>query len=347
MLVIRPAHHDDLDALMALATEATTGITTLPSDREFLSRRVTRSRRNFEDMPDRPQGEDYLFVLEDTDIGRVVGTSAVMSKVGGFKPFYAYRVVPRIHESMMLNVRKEIQELQLVRKHDGPCEIGSLFLHGPHRKGGGGRLLSLSRFLFMAEHPAAFESVVIAEMRGVISKDGHSPFWEAVGRHFFDIDLAQADYLSMVNKQFIAELMPKHPIYLPLLPREAQIVMGEVHEETRAALKLLQDEGFKPTGMIDIFEAGPIMGCRLPEIRSVRESTHAVVAEIADRMSESAPFLVANTAWDFRSCTAVLEEVELNRIRISHQTAAALQIQKGDSVRYVSPHPTKTVPPVK
>ena len=64
----------------------------------------------------------------------------------------------------MLDVRKEIQTLALVEEHNGPCEIGSLFLHPDYRRNGTGRMLSASRFLFMAEHKHRFETQVIAEM---------------------------------------------------------------------------------------------------------------------------------------------------------------------------------------
>ena len=57
--------------------------------------------------------------------------------------------------------------LHLVAEHNGPCEIGSLFLAPVHRGGHNGRVLSLSRFLFMADHEHCFDPVVLAEMRGV------------------------------------------------------------------------------------------------------------------------------------------------------------------------------------
>src|SRR5262249_22653987 len=158
--------------------------------------------------------------------------------------FYAYRIEKAVHESDVLKVRKEVPFLKLVTEHNGPCEIGSLFLAPSYRRDGNGRFLSLVRFLFMAEQPKRFDPVVIAELRGVIDDLGHSAFWDALGRHFFEVEYPTADYLSMVNKKFIADLMPSHPIYIPLLPKEAQAVIGQVHEQTRPALKILEDEGF-------------------------------------------------------------------------------------------------------
>ena len=99
---------------------------------------------------------------------------------------------------------------------------------------------------------------IIAEMRGVSDEEGHSPFWQWLQEHFFTIDFPTADHLIGIgNKVFISELMPKHPIYANLLGKEAQEVIGQVHEKTKPALKLLEKEGFEHRGYVDLFDAGP------------------------------------------------------------------------------------------
>ncbi len=336
MLVIRPVMMRDLDSLMELATLTGFGLTTLPRDRELLARRITLSMRSFRDMADQPAGETFLFVLEDTASGRAVGTNGVVSKVGGFEPFYTYRIERAIHESQFLGVRKEVPVLHLVSEHNGPCEIGSLFLAPDYRKDGNGRLLSLSRFLFMAEWPRNFDPMVIAEMRGVIDERGRSAFWDAVGRHFFEIDFPKADYLSMVNKRFIADLMPRHPIYIPLLPPEAQAVIGQVHDQTRGALRILEGEGFRFSGMVDIFEAGPVVTCPLADIRSVRASRKAIVREIVDAAIEGEAMIVANTRRDFRCCRGTLRSDSAGGVVLGRELAQALEVGVGDAVRFVS-----------
>ena len=241
MLIIRPVRQSDLNGLLELAHLTGFGLTTLPRDRELLAERIDDSEQSFRRMAQRPRGECYLFVMEDTARGRnVVGTCGVTSKVGGFEPFYAYRIQTDTIGSEMLNVSKQIQTLTLVQEHSGPCEIGSLFLHPDYRRDGNGRLLSLSRFLFMAEHRHRFEPQVIAEMRGVIDDQGRSAFWDAVGKHFFEIDFPKADYLSMVNKKFIADLMPRHPLYVPLV-RRAHDLWREL--EARTSARLMQTVG--------------------------------------------------------------------------------------------------------
>jgi len=343
MLVIRPIALTDLGPLEALSALTGYGLTTLPRDSALLRRRIRNSTRGFEKLADddRPRGETYLFVLEDLATGKIAGTSGIVAKVGGFDPFYAYRIETQVLESKMLNVRKEIRALHLVEEHDGPCEVGSLFLSPEYRHSGAGRLLSLCRFLFMAQFPEYFDPEVIAEMRGVVDDNGHSPLWEALGRHFFDIDYPTADYLSMVNKRFIADLMPNHPIYIPLLPREAQAVIGKVHDQTEPAMAMLQKEGFKSRGLVDIFEGGPVVHCALSEIRAVRESILAPVAEITEKPVESESFIISNARQDFRACQGSLELTSAGGVRLGIQCAMALRLRLGDPVRFVAAKPTR------
>jgi arginine N-succinyltransferase len=340
VLVIRPVKLKDLDRLVELAYQASFGLTSIPRGRKLLRNRILESMESFARTSDRPRGELFVFVLEDIEQGLVLGTSCAVSKLGGFQPFYTYRIDTSLHESKMLKVRKQIQTLNLVAEHDGPAEIGGLFLGPQYRKHGGGRLLSLFRFLFMAEHRSRFESIVLAEMRGVVDEEGRSPFWEALGSHFFDIDYPTADYLTQVDKKFIADLMPTCPIYIPLLPKSAREVIGKVHERTIPALKLLEDEGFRFAGMVDIFEAGPVIYCKLNEIRIVKESRKSVVAEIATEPIESIPFIIINTKGDFRACMGSLAESR-GKVRITKETAEALQVAERDRVRFSALRPSK------
>ena len=335
MFVIRPVQASDLDALLGLAAQTSFGLTTLPKDTDWLAGRIRDSEDAFRRLADqRPRGEAYLFVLEDTSTGRVLGTAGIISKVGGFEPFYAYRIETSVHESKMLGIRKEIRTLHLEKEHDGPCEIVSMFLHPVLRGRGLGRPLSLARFLFIAEHPWSFDERVIAEMRGVLDDSGRSEFWDAVGRHFFEIDYPKADYLSLLNKRFIADLMPTHPISIPLLPPAAQAVIGRVHPETEPALAILREEGFATTGMVDIFEAGPIVGCPRDSLRLVRESLTDQVAAITDQPAAPGDHLVGTSGIDFRACRTSVTRFPDGGVALPREAAAALGVHVGDSVRF-------------
>ncbi len=347
MMIIRPIEHSDLDQFENLVEQTSFGLTTLPRDRNLLEQRIQDSRRSFESRAVKPGGETYLFVMEDLEAGKVVGTCGISSKIGGYEPHYAYRIETTVHESTNINVVKEIRSLHLVREHSGPSEVGSLFILPDCRKGGLGRLLSLSRFMFMAEFSERFEPAVIAEMRGVVDETGHSPFWEALGRHFFDIDFPQADYHSMKDKRFIAELMPHHPIYIVLLDPEAQKVIGEVHPATRPALRMLEEEGLRFNGMVDIFEAGPILSSPVEKVRTVRESKKAIVTGVTDEDISSGDCILTNTDLDFRAVLGAFAQDSEGGVRISEKIASALNVKAGDGIRFAPLRPGKKKAPIE
>jgi arginine N-succinyltransferase len=338
MVFIRPAAADDVEPLVELARGAGVGLTTLPSDRELLAKRVAKSLRSFQSIPERPGGESYLLVMEDSATGRVVGASGIVSKVGGFEPFYGFEIRHERHHSDVLGVSTEVPYLQLVSEHDGPCEIGSLYLHPDYRKRDNGRLLQLVRFLFAAEHRPAFEDLVVSELRGVIDPDGSSPFWDAVGRHFFDIDFPRADHLSVVNKRFIADLMPRHPIYIPLLPQPAQQVIGVAHTDSRPAMRNLGAEGFRFGGIVDIFDAGPCVSCKLDDVRTVRKSRVARVAQVGDAaVAADQPFMIGTRGQYFRAACGAVEvhtgAESVTSVTIERAVAKVLNLDVGSEVR--------------
>lgn len=336
MLIVRPVRLEDLDDLYEISAHTKVGLTTFPHDREILQKKIEDSLNSFSKRPRRPSGETYFFVMEDTLENRLVGTCALFSKVGGFEPSYTYQIKTALNESKTLNVKKEIQYLKLKMDHNGPSEIGTLFLVPGYRRKGAGRLLSLSRFLLVAQYPQCFEPTVIAEMRGVLDEGNHSPFWNAVCQHFFVVDFEKADLMVMSDKSFIADLIPEHPIYIPILPKEAQEVIGRVHQDTEPALNLLKQEGFIFANEVDIFEAGPVYKANARDIRSVKESREVVIDEILNETSAGDIYLLANVS-SFGSFRVIMGEVEMGHglAKISKQQAEVLRVDQGDKLRVV------------
>ena len=335
MMMVRPAYRQDIDPVTALAERSDSGLTNLPGDRSLIAERVERSLTSFDQRGETAEDASYLLVMEDRTSGRLLGTAGIVRRVGIGEPFYAYRIKNHIQESMSLGLRKEVPCLHLKKIHHGPSEIGALFMHPDFRRHGYGRLMSLSRFHFLAAHAERFPSKVLAEMRGITDRQGRSPFWEAVGRHFFDTDFSVADYLTAKNKRFIGELMPSHPIYIPLLREEARSVIGKVHEGTKAALKMLEGEGFTDSGMVDIFDAGPIIECRIRKIRSVRERKVARYLGIRKSKTDPGPWLVSVGHWkDFRACISQDILVEKEGVRLPGSVAEILRIQHGEPLSY-------------
>jgi arginine N-succinyltransferase len=225
MIIIRPIQHDDYDALHRIAIESGHGFTSLPVNEELLTQRITRAEYSFSKTVTQPGDEGYLFVMEYTETGQVVGTSGIEAAVGLEDAFYHYHLGKVVHSSRQLNIYNTVETLSLCNDYTGASEICTLFLSESHRKDGNGRFLSRVRFLFIAEHLERFSSTVIAEMRGVSDDQGRSPFWQWLEEHFFSLDFPTADYLTGIGKKgFIAELMPKYPIYVNLLSKEAQQV---------------------------------------------------------------------------------------------------------------------------
>src|SRR5678816_2446573 len=137
----------------------------------------------------------------------------------------------------------------------------------------------------------------------------------------------------------MAELMPRYPVYITLLPPEARAVIGLVHDQTRPALRMLECEGFAWTGMVDMFDAGPIITCPLKDIRVVRESRKAAVTEVVAGEVAGEPQLVTNARADFRACSAPVEQVE-GGVRLSAECATALGVKVGEAVRYAPLRPS-------
>lgn len=336
MEVVRAVQLDDLDQLWELIASATYGLTTLQISAEQLAERIELSHFAFTRKTEKASGEPYVFVMEDAARGKLVGLSCIFSKTGGYEPFYSYRRVTESYSSELLKRTQVVETLHLEKIHDGPTEIGSLYLSPDYRGSGRGRLLSLCRFMFIAAHPKRFADFVIAEMRGVMSDAGECPFWEGVGRHFFGIDFPQADSLSTVNKQFIENMMPQYPIYVSMLPEDARSVMGDVHPKTRPALAMLESEGFSKTDMIDIFDGGPVVRCARDTIRAVQRTQTCTVSQIRDAV-EGDRLLLASQHAGFRAVQSVAQ-ADAQGLVIDRLSALNLRVKVGDSLSVLPPH---------
>lgn len=341
MKIIRPIRADDLPALVHMAETAGAGFTSLPPVPEFLAQKIALSEASFAADITTAGHERYMFVMEETDSGEIGACCAIEAACGLDEAFYNYRVGLAVHASRELGIYNSVPTLYLSNDLTGTSVLCSLYMQPDFRGAGAGKLLSKCRFLFMACHPQRFAKKVIAEMRGVSDECGHSPFWEGLGRHFFTVDYDRAEHIvGTGNKAFIAELMPPHPIYTVLLPQSARDVMGQVHPQTVPALHLLEQEGFRYQGYIDIFDGGPSVEAPLDEIRSIRRSQRLIV-EIGDTASDDdAPLcLVSNTGIGGFRCIAIrldLGSLRDGRVALPASLASALAVAVGDAVR-ISP----------
>lgn len=333
MLVVRPAGPADLDHLLELALLSGPGFTSLPDeDPDALAERLDLSAASFAGAVPWQQAW-YTLMLEETDTGDVDGVCSVKATVGLKRPFFSFRVVNTTQSSPSLGIRLEHETLKLVNECTGWTEVGSLFLKADRRKGGAGRLLSQSRYMLIGAQPDLFADNVLAELRGVFTPDGACPFWDHVAHKFFPMEFDEADRMTgSTDKQFILDLAPREPIYVNLLPEPARAVIGKVHPQGVPAMALLESEGFRPNGLVDIFDGGPTVSCRRDDIRTVRDA-RALSVSIVDEPDAELPGLISTA--ELRRFRAVRARVAIegDKAHMTAEAAETLRLKAGDPVR--------------
>lgn len=278
MLILRPIGAEDLDDLLVLAEQLDS--MNLPCDREFLRRRIARSERSFGRRLESGETGIYVFVLEDSEAGGVVGTSTIMAKHGvPGSPCYWFEVSVEERSSAELDKRFVHTKLRLRSSEDGPTEIGGLILDPQYRNHPQkfGKALSIVRFAYISVHPDQFQREITAEMLSPFKESGGNLLWDAFGQHFTGLDYREADHLSAHNKQFIADLFPRDPVYATLFPKNVQRTIGTPNESAKAAVRILEKVGFHYLNQVDPFDGGPYYGAARDAITSVRERRELVL----------------------------------------------------------------------
>lgn len=353
--VVRLARPADLPALLKLAALAGPGMTSFKPDQTALEARLARVAATVEGhAPTAEQG--YLFVMEDVGTGEIAGVCGLEAAVGLEQPFYTYRKDTIVHASRELNVWSRMLTLSLSNDLTGYSELCSLLLDPKWRGHGNGALLSKARFLFMAQFPERFGPHVCAELRGFFDDEGQSPFWQSLGQHFFKIDFDQADYLTSIGKKsFVAELMPKYPIYVDFLSPQAQAAIGVTHRDTLPARRLLEQEGMRSGAHVDIFDSGPVLEARVSDLRAARDSRYLTANIAASASAGSAgsttgtpaaapnvePYLVACLGLEGFRATLVTGRPERRAFTLSPLAAQALGVGQGDRLQVLPLKPPR------
>ncbi len=355
MFVLRPAQMTDLPQIEAIAAKSAIGITSLPPNSERLIEKISNSRYAFSTEIDAPGEETYFFVLENPETGEIVGTSGIAASAGFHDRFYSYRNEIIVHASQELKVSNKIHSLHLCHDLTGYSLLTSFYIDPHFADSELPQLLSRARLLFVAEHAARFADKLAAENPGVCDASGKSPFWDAVGRRFFGMEYPQAEQLSGGrSKTFIAELMPQYPIYVPLLPADARLAIGQLHPDGDLPFSILMDEGFEADTYIDIFDGGPTVEARIQTLRSIRLQRRLPVARMAEAAMASmvttiavnrgktrATAIVANTRTEGFRATLVEVLLDGEGVHLTDDVAELLDVNVGDPVRVVELMPTE------
>ena len=348
MLILRPARLSDLPGVEAIALASAVGITSLPPDRDKLYEKIRASTQSFSAEVDVNGEEIYFFVLEDSATGEIVGTSGIVASAGFHDRFYSYRNEIIVHASQELKISNKIHALHLCHDLTGTSLLTSFYIDPKYNDTPWPQLLSRARLLFMAENPHRFADRLAAENPGLCDDEGNAPFWNAVGRRFFGMEYPQAEQLSGGrSKTFIAELMPQYPIYVPLLPPDAQLAIGQLHPVAQLPFSMLLDEGFEADTYIDIFDGGPTVEARLSTLRSIQENRRLRVnrspvinvnmdANIQVKRVTSPPelpYIIATTSTEGFRATIANAAVDGGELLLAPELANTLEVAHGESVR--------------
>ena len=280
--IVRGAEERDLEDLLVLSKQFK--LLNLKPRKETVKAIIELSRQSFLKQVHLDKSR-YLFVLEDTESGKVVGSSQIKGKNGTEEmPHYSFKVryEKRFSEKSGAGFIHEL--LCLKANTQGSSEIGGLILDKAYRKTsqGVGKLISLCRFLYIAMFPELFTQKLYVEMAPALEESGRNPFWESLGFRFTDIPYDKAHELAQIDKEFIQILFPKTGIYLNLLDPKARLMMGTVGKETKPALSMLLKWGFDYNQEVDPFDGGPHLCAtirEMPLMNAIRRGQVGVVGE--------------------------------------------------------------------
>ncbi|HEY0845901.1 MAG TPA: arginine N-succinyltransferase [Noviherbaspirillum sp.] len=338
MFVVRPVDTADIPVLEKFASAAMPGVHTFPRTRKTIERAVERSVASFAAQPDMPTDESYFFVLQALSDKAVVGTAAISATAGSTGTFFAFRNDVLSQVSRDLNISHNVHALTLCSDLTSHAQLSGFYMKDRRNAGTEAALLSRARLLFAAIAPHRFGERFFASMSGMTDANGRSPFWEALGRKFFQMDFLEAERMieGARNRTLIVELMPHYPVYVPLLPGEAQAALGQVHAEGELPFRILSDEGFEPDEYIDIFDGGPILRAHKNALRSFSQSmirTAVACAEQEDGLAKGMYLIAANREEKFRAVVAECTTPEMSEcVALRPEVLRALDVVQGDSV---------------
>ncbi|CAN5355462.1 arginine N-succinyltransferase [soil metagenome] len=328
---MRPARPDDLQTLYEMAKLTGGGFTNLPPDRKALEAKLERTAEALAREEDSMADEMLVLVLENSDTGQVRGTCQLFSEVGQKWPFYSYRLGTLTQHSRELGRTFRAEMLSLTTDLEGSTEVGGLFLHPRERAEGLGLLLARSRYLYIRQHRVRFGDRIIAELRGVIDEAGGSPFWDGLAGRFFGMSFQEADEFNAINGyQFIADLMPKTPIYTAMLTDHARSVIGLPHPNGRAAMRMLEAEGFANAGYVDIFDGGPTMVAQVDALRTVAQARTVMLAGVQEGRKGERMLIARGRLADFRCAYGQASEDGHGGVTLDAASVALLGLEPGE-----------------
>lgn len=337
MIIIRPITQKDQNLYTEFSFQSLLGMVNLPRDKAKFFEKISHSEACFSAKIQKPGNEEYYFVLEDLTTGRLGGICGIIAE--STESFgYVYHIETLKSENLAVPGPKDLKIIKIVQNPPTSSEICALYLQHSFRHSGLGRLLSLSRLLFIAAFKERFRNKLVAELRGYIDERQVAPFWESLGRHFCDLSFVELMAQLNQSHEFIHDILPKYPIYVSLLPKEVQEMIGKTHESTKPAQQILTHENFTFHDEIDVFEGGPILRAKTDDVRTIKNSITTKIDLTTEELDDQPEFILANERLDFRACFGRIQFINKDLGIINEEVANALGVKQGDTIRYVTPH---------
>ena len=106
-----------------------------------------------------------------------------------------------------------------------------------------------------------------------------------------------------------------------MLPESAKAVIGQPHPTGRAAMRMLEREGFHWDSYVDIFDGGPTVIAQTDKIKSVRDSNWYRLAGTHKGNGEDTLMVATGRLEEFKCCYA-RGEIDGDEIRIDAKAIA-------------------------
>jgi arginine N-succinyltransferase len=343
MIIVREVGESDiggLEALSQIAAERHPGFLNIANDRDQWKQKIRTSMDSFADRLSNKMEAKYIFVVEDTESGKILGVSMATAQHGTTEvPHYFFEVGTEQKYSQTISTGFIHGTLKLKYDTNGPTEIGGLLVDPSVRnlpEARIGRQISFVRFLYMGIHKAKFKRRVLAELLPPLTKKGKSPLWEAVGRRFTNMDYTEADILSSKDKEFIFSLFPTGKIYVTFLQAEARNAIGKVSKETEPVMHMLKKIGFQYKNQVDPFDGGPHLVANMEEILPIKHLKAATYRgeKPGEAIAANQGLVTPRHASPFRAVSTAAR-LEGNDVYFPSSQADAIGVKPGDPVYFM------------
>jgi arginine N-succinyltransferase len=339
MMLVRPAQRSDLAALLSLAESAPREVHGLPRSSDAITFALDASLKSFNATVTMAGAQTYFFAMEDTDDGSLAGAAMLHASAGAARPYLAFRNELLRQAGPDNGSDRPVESLTLSADLSGFSQLAGFALREADHDSEHALLLSRAPLMFAAMAPHRFAENFFATLPGMCDEDGESPFWNALGRQYFDMHhLDAADLVDGTRrKSLIAELMPDFSVPVASLPEQALDAMGQSSAHGGKPVRRLMKEGFLGGEFIDFYDGGPIFLAPKKGLRSFVGSMRRTVAPLRDapESDEKAITYLISTLVENRfrallaDCLPVTQEQE---VALTPAVMQALCVTAGDII---------------